>query len=327
MKRKTDFKKFGIRSMPLAMVLFLFASLSLITGCSAPKGHFVNSQGQPLLEMDYLWESVNDIFPEALPQRVKLVWVSGPHSSFMIDSNAIGIPAHMKSHIRRGKICRELTHLALHRLSGGDSKIPGRCFDNDIAFLEQAIAGYIDRSTADILDDELDETRAQAAAMFRNGELSLADLRDWESFFYRGFWSDQYTKWNLRGLRVLVTLGDYLERTYGLNKLGPAFELLADDSTLDSAMEETLGVKLETILRAWRDELLEMVPEPVEEETTGPDPATQKDAAPPEMEPAPPEPTPVEDNEPAAVEESTSQKSEKNPQEKKQASGQEKGDG
>ncbi|MFH2000548.1 MAG: hypothetical protein ABIK28_12755 [Planctomycetota bacterium] len=274
---KTHSRCVAFRPSTVALSALFLLGLATTFGCSSPKGHFINSQGQPLLEMDYLWEDLNEVFPGALPQRVKIVWVSGLHSSFMIDSNAIGIPSHMKSHIRRGKICRELTHLALHSLSGGDSKTPGRCFDNDIAFLEQAIAGYIDRRAADILDKELAAARVQAAGMFRNNTLSITDLRDWESFFFRGFWSDQYTQWNLDGLRILMTLGDYLERNIGLSKMVPVFESLGEGHSLDQAFSDVLKTRLDTHLKAWRDELLAAVPDAAvepEEKNTNPEQET-----------------------------------------------------
>lgn len=230
-------------------------------GCeSTPVGHFYNTNGRPLREMDRLWDEVNNHFPGALPTQVKLVWVGGLHSSFMIDSGAIGIPSHMKSSIRRGKICRMLTHLALHELSGGDETNPGRCFDNDVVFLEQAIAGYLDRKAAGLLEEEREAADRIAAEIFRTKGWVIDDLRDWEAFYYRGFWSDQFREWNLEGLRALFSLGDYLERTIGLAAFGPVFETLGDGRTLDEAVREELGTDLGELLRAWQAAVLDRVP-------------------------------------------------------------------
>ncbi|MHC4942861.1 MAG: hypothetical protein ACYTG7_07545 [Planctomycetota bacterium] len=266
------------RAEAVCLTSAFFVVLAVGLGCSAPAGHFVNPKGQSLLEMDHLWEEVDEVFPGALPRRVKLVWVGGLHSSFMIDTNAIGVPSHMKSNIRQGKICRMLTHLALHRLSGGDTKTPGRCFDNDVVFLEQAIAGYLDRKGAGILEVEQQESAALAARMFRDGSLTLSLLRDWEAFYYRGFWSDQYKEWNLDGLRALVSLGDYLERTVTLSRMGAVFQGLDEDITLDASVLEHLGMSLDTLLNGWREEVLASNPEESSGEQAEPEPAEPESA-------------------------------------------------
>lgn len=251
----------------------------LCAACGATGGgaHFINSQGKPLREMDHLWEEVNAVFPGALPGHVKLVWTGGLHSTFMIETHSIGIPSNMKSHIRQGKVCRMLTHLALHRLSGGDNNSPGRCFDNDVAFLEQAIAGYLDRKAAGLVEEERIAAGRMAAELFRTGELRLAELRDWEAFYYRGYWSDQFREWNLDGLRALFSLGDYLDRRMGLSSFGPVFQALADDKSLDEAVRDVLGVELDMVLSDWRDEVLAEYPEVEEDTTEGEDrPAEQE---------------------------------------------------
>jgi hypothetical protein len=235
----------------------------VLAGCgsSSGGGHFVNTKGQMLSEFDYLWEQVNEVFPGALPRTVKLVWVGGLNASFMIDSSAIGIPTMLQSNIRRGKICRELTHLALHYLSGGDTQRPGRCFDNDVAFLEQALAGYMDRKGAGVLEEDLEAASNLAADLFRNEGLKVMDLRDWETFFYRGYWTDQFHEWNMDGLRALTTLGDYMERNFTLSLTAGVFRKLDDDLSLDQAVKEVLNVELELMLEDWRDEILARVPE------------------------------------------------------------------
>lgn len=249
------------RISPVFPALLLGTALAC-GGCASTKGpHLLGPGGTPLPQMDYLWNLVNDVFPGALPPRVRVVQVEGPHASFMIDTDSIGIPAGIKSNVRRGKICRELTHLALHRLSGGDAEKPGRCFDNDKVFLEQAVAGFLDRKAAEILDAELAEVESLAAEKFRAGELSIHDLRDWEAFYYRGYWSDQYKEWNLEGLRILVSLGAYLDRTYGLAALGPVFEDLGGGKTLDEAVQDRLGRRVEEILSDWQKDVLRRVPE------------------------------------------------------------------
>ncbi len=193
--------------------------------------------------------------------RVALSEVPALHATFMIENNSIGIPAGLKSHIRRGKISRELTHLALHSLSGGDRDVPGRCFDNDVVFLEQAVAGYMDRKAADLLEEGLEEADRLAVELFGKEGFSLHDLRDWETFYYRGFWSDQYREWNIDGLRIMTSLGDYFERNYGLSSLGPVFEGLGDGAMLDEAVREVYSRELESLLEEWRQEVLERVTE------------------------------------------------------------------
>ena len=231
-------------------------------GCSTSQGpHILGPSGASMPQMEYLWNMVNDYFPGALPRKVHLVQIQGPHASFMIDTDSIGIPEGLKNNVRRGKVCRELTHLALHHLSGGDEEKPGRCFDNDVVFLEQAVAGFMDRKAAELLDKELAEVNPLAAKKFRDGSLSIHDLRDWESFFYRGYWSDQYKEWNLEGLRIMTSFGEYLDRTYGLSALGPVFKDLGRGSTLNEAMKKHLGRTVEEILLDWRRELLDRVPE------------------------------------------------------------------
>jgi hypothetical protein len=249
-------------------------------GCKAtPPGHFYNTSGKALREMDHLWEEVDTVFPGALPERVKLVWVGGLHSSFMIDENAIGIPSNMMSHIRRGKICRMLTHLALHRLSGGGPSAPGRCFDNDVVFLEQAIAGYMDRKAAGLIDVEKVEATRLAAEMFRDKSMSEADLRDWEAFYYRGYWSDQFTEWNLEGLRALFSLGEYLERSYGISRFGPVFEALDDEEeSLDHAVQEIMGMSLKEMLKAWKEEVLASMPAEADEQGAEGPPAAPEES-------------------------------------------------
>ncbi|MBU0756217.1 MAG: hypothetical protein KJ645_13835 [Planctomycetes bacterium] len=257
----------------------LLVLLALLGGCSSTSpGHFHNANGRPLHEMDRLWEEVDSVFPGALPQQVKLVWVGGLHSSFMIEDGAIGIPSHMKSHIRRGKICRMLTHLALHALSGGDRIDPGRCFDNDVVFLEQAIAGYLDRKAAGLIEEERGEADRLAAEMFRTEGWTPDDLRDWETFYYRGYWSDQFQEWNLEGLRTLFSLGDYLERTFGLSAFGPVFQALAEGGSLDVAVRDVLGTELHALLEAWRDEVLNGVPEIADDSDSASPPAESRDA-------------------------------------------------
>jgi hypothetical protein len=97
-------------------------------------------------------------------------------------------------------------------------------------------------------------------------------LRDWETFYYRGYWSDQYREWNLDGLRALVSLGDYLERTVGLAKLGPVFQGLAEEITLDASVQEHLGMDLDTLLMGWREEVLALPP--ADETEDGADPGS-----------------------------------------------------
>lgn len=236
-------------------------AVMLLFGCTAPKHHFITPDGRPLQEMDYLWEMVDKVFPEALPHNVTLVWVNTPHSSFMIESDSIGIPLRFKSHIRRGKICRELTHLALHYLSGGEPNNRGKCFDNDVVFLEQAIAGYMDRKGTGLLEEGVESSGKTAARLFRSSEMTLLGLRDWETFFWRGRWSDQYKEWNLEGLEALVSLGDYLERSYGLSTFAPVFESLAEGTTLDRAVREVLLLDIEQLLNEWQDDVLARHPE------------------------------------------------------------------
>jgi len=213
-------------------------------------------------EWDYLWEQVDRVFPGALPERVTLIWMDGVHSSFRIEAASIGIPSLMDSNIRRGKICRMLAHLALHRLSGGDGKTPGRCFDNDAVFLEQAVAGYMDREGAGLLESELGEINALAARLFRDGSLTLVALRDWEAFYHRGYWSDEYRNWNEEGLRALISLGGFLEERFGLAALGPVFDELGEGYSLNQAFQRVLEVDLDETLSAWRDSVLLAVEEP-----------------------------------------------------------------
>ena len=255
----------GIRALPVFLAFFVLT----LAGCKSSSVHFVEPGGRSLQEVDYLWLEVDKVFPKALPERVILLQVSSPHSSFMIETNTIGIPSGLKTNIRRGKICRELTHLALHNLSGGDRTTRGHCFDNDVVFLEQAVAGYLDRKTSGILEQELEAASRIAARMFRAGELGFLALRDWESFYYRGYWSDQFEEWNIQGLRALTTLGDYFERNYSLSTLAPVFKLLGSDRSLDDAVKEVFKTDLDTLLTEWREEILARVPEDLGPEQAG----------------------------------------------------------
>ena len=136
-------------------------------------------------------------------------------------------------------------------------------------FLEQAVAGYLDRKASGILEQELEEASRIAARMFRAGELDFLGLRDWESFYYRGYWSDQFEEWNIEGLRALTTLGDYFERNYSLSALAPVFKLLGSDRSLDEAVREVFKTELEMLLTEWREEILARVPEDIGLERAG----------------------------------------------------------
>ncbi len=242
-------------------LFFFLAMLVLVAGCKTNSGHFLAPDGRPLRDLDYLWEEVDTVFPGALPDKVTFQLVDGPHAVFMIESNSIGIPAMFKPEIRRGKICRTLTHLALHSLSGGDKDSPGRCFDNDVVFLRQAIAGYMDRKATGFLQDEVEAASLQAATMFRESKLSSLALRDWESFFYRGYWADQYREWNIDGIEALLSLGEYLERSYGLSAFALVFAQLGKGGSLDKVMKKVLGMNVDALVSAWREDVFSRYPE------------------------------------------------------------------
>jgi len=160
----------------------------------------------------------------------------------------------------RGEICRELTHLALHSLSGGDQENRGRCFDNDKVFFQQAISGYMCRKGAGQIPDKIDESCKLAAELFREESLSLHHLRDWETFYWRGLWSDQSAEWNHKGLLALISLGSYIEEKYSIKKSGEVFKLLADDISLDESVMKVFAIDLSELIKNWRTDVLNRYP-------------------------------------------------------------------
>ena len=234
--------------------------LTVTMGCFAPSYHMVEPGGNPLRELDYLWLEVDRIFPGGLPSKVTIQEVEGDNASFVIETSTVGIPRGLKVRERRGEIIRQLTHLALNRLSGGDEETRGRCFDDDVSFLRQAVACYLYRMKAE-QEDLVNEAYRVAAMEASADRLSPLMVRDWEAFYWRGLWSDRSREWNQEGLKALVSLGDYIERNYGLTRLAPVFTALAEEYSLDGAMRERMGVELETLLKEWLAEARDRHPD------------------------------------------------------------------
>ena len=104
---------------------------------------------------------------------------------------------------------------------------------------------------------------AAAARLIESGGISVAAVRDWEVFCYRGRWADQYEEWNLEGLRALLTLGLYLVDVLQLRTkdLAKVFESLAGDyQSLDGAYREVFGADLNVTLEAWQRHVLDTAP-------------------------------------------------------------------
>jgi|GEM_PF-2473447 len=244
-----------MRPCQIAHWTLLLAVLLVVgAGCTATGSHMIDTENRPLPSFESLWEVVDGALPGALPVTVTVELIDGPHAAFDIERNAIMVSKFLRSDVARGKICMELTHLALHRLSGGDRTRRGRCFDNDKRFLEYALAVYMDRTQAGSLNNELREAYPLAARLFERKELSLDLLRDWDAFCYRGLWADQYREWNLDGLQVLVTLGHFVfqEKMWTWQDMSRVFgELSVPGTTLDGAFAKVLGADLDIALREW----------------------------------------------------------------------------
>jgi hypothetical protein len=240
--------------------LALVAGAFFLPGCCGSGGHMMNEAGEPQPYLDPLWDVVNSAFPGALPDEVTIRLIDKPRSSFDEKKNTISISQSYGPMVSRGKVCLGLTHLALHALSGGDTGEPGRCFDNDVRFLEYAVASYMDRVGGGGLERELPDAYSVAARLFREGELAPSLIRNWQAFVCRGQWADQFGEWNLDGMQSMLTLGYYLVhvRQWQLEDLGGVFERLRDKSVpLESAFMAELGVDLAGVLQEWKGHVLE----------------------------------------------------------------------
>jgi hypothetical protein len=240
-----------------AIAAFLLGAL----GCSTVEGYMVDDAGQRIASLDSLWEVVNDAFSGALPKPVTVRLIDATHSGFDIESNAVMISRSFSAQVSRGKVCMGLTHLALHRLTGGDERNKGRCFDNDVRFLEYAVATYMDRIAAGSMEQERPQSFAVAARLVQEGKLSVALLRNWEAFCYKGRWADQFEEWNLEGLQALLTLTCFFvnEKGWELKDLGRVFARLEDrDLSLDAAFFQELGADLNAALGEWQSYVVEV---------------------------------------------------------------------
>ncbi len=239
-----------------ALALGLLCSWS----CAAPTARIVDETGHPVASLDSIWELVNSTFPGGLEKGVVVRLIDKNHSGFEIEQNAVVVSRSYPPAVSRGKVCMGLTHLALHRLSGGDEKRKGRCFDDDKRFLEYAVASYMDRTAAGSLGKELHRSYDIASRLFREQKLSVPLLRSWEAFCYQGRWADQFEEWNLEGLGALLTLGHFLvnEKNWLLADLGRVFEELAEEEvTLEQAFFSVLGADMNATLLEWREHVME----------------------------------------------------------------------
>ncbi len=241
-----------------AILPFLMLFFFSLPGCGSTKGRIVDMQGRPSAELNYLWEEVDRIFPGALPDQVTLVFTERDYSGFDEKKNSVILSRNFLPSVIPGKICLGLTHLALHRMSGGDNQNPGRCFDNDIRFLEFTVALYMEYRVRDDFEKELEKAYGLAAHLFEEKSLSLLDLRDWNSFYYRGLWTDESGEWNLEGGKALLTLGRYFLERWPFSRIGEIFELLGDrEMTLEDAVREALDIEVTEIFEGWKEDVLE----------------------------------------------------------------------
>ena len=252
MKSMNDSRQGKLPAALLAAMLLGGAA----AGCAGVKDHIVDAGGQPLPYYDFLWLEVDRAFPDTLPDRVCVKLIEGGFSRFDITRNEVFVSNRFSEQVRRGKICLGLTHLALHRLSGGTERMYGRCFDNDVRFLEHSLASYMDRRVGGQLDGELEESYRIAARLFSEKKLEPGFLRDWRSFCYRGNLADQQQDWNLEGMRALLTLGRFLLETWRFSELGEIFSGLDGDATLEEAVKQALGMELGVILEDWKRDVL-----------------------------------------------------------------------
>jgi hypothetical protein len=264
MKPNSAFKAAIPGAAVKAAFVAVLAVLSLAAaGCRSTGAGLVDQEGNPLTTLDPVWKLVDDAFPGILEGPVTVRLIERAHSGFDIESGSILISRSYEPEVARGKVAMGLTHLALNNLSGGDGRSRGRCFDNDVRFLEYALATYMDRKAAGSMEKELPGSYAAAARLIESGGMSSAALRDWEVFCYRGRWADQYEEWNLEGLRALLTLGMYLVDVLKLRTedLGLVFEILAGDyQNLDGAYREVFGADLGETLEAWQRHVLDTAP-------------------------------------------------------------------
>jgi len=247
-----------------AATLLLLFLLATTWSCTAPSARIVDDTGHPIASLDSIWELVNGAFPGGLEKGVVVRLIDKDHSGFDIEQNAVVVSRSYSATVSRGKVCMGLTHLALHRLSGGDAQRKGRCFDDDKRFLEYAIATYMDRTAAGSFEKELSESHSIAGRLFREKKMSLPLLRSWEAFCYRGRWADQFEEWNLEGLRALLSLGHFLvnEKNFLLEDLGQVFEELAREGvTLEQAFLSALGADMNVVLAEWRGVVLKKATE------------------------------------------------------------------
>jgi len=243
-----------------AATVLLLSLLVSAWSCAAPTARVVDETGHPVASLDSIWELVDSAFPGGLEKGVVVRLIDKDHSGFDIEQNAVVVSRSYSPTVSRGKVCMGLTHLALHRLSGGDAQRKGRCFDDDKRFLEYAVATYMDRTAAGSIEKELIESYTIAARLFREKKMSVPLLRSWEAFCYQGRWADQFEEWNLEGLRTLLSLGHFLvnEKNFLLEDLGRVFEELASEGvTLEQAFLSALGVDMNVTLVEWREEVLE----------------------------------------------------------------------
>ena len=222
----------------------------MLVGCgesSAPAGtdpnatdaggaHYVDTNGAPLPQWEFIWGQLHDYFGASTPDRITVEYWSGSTNQFSPSNEKIRLnPAGDTAKT----VAHESTHLCMFNLTQGASDTNAfRFFDEGFAEITgDSIAGEGDWYKAYAL--------AVAASESQVGKVSFAQVQDWASY-YGSSGSDVNTR-NWKAYQVGSSFDYMMQDVHGAAALRAFFVDIG--TTLD------LGVTFQNVLAKTPDEV------------------------------------------------------------------------
>ncbi len=222
--------------------------------------HFFDAIGNSLEKFDGVWASLNQVFGNRTPVRIRVLFTDGPHSKFSAQADTILIKTtHYNNHPIR-IVAHESAHLAMAKLTRGASR-QGR-----YRFIDEGFASLFGSGLAGEEKTFRRDVLTVAAHQHRRGNVDFDLVQDWRSYKEIPAEEVAYTggQINRYAYAVGASFVFYLLDTHGLPPVMKFFEELGIADDLDTASRRVLDKSKAELETGWLSYLYDVeLPEDV----------------------------------------------------------------
>lgn len=209
--------------------------------------HYFDSLGNSLEKLDPVWTSLNKVFGNRTPVRIRVLFTDGPHSRFSPDADAILIKASHYNNQPIRMVAHESAHLAMAKLTRGASR------QDRYRFIDEGFASLFGSSLAGDEKNFRKEALTIAAHQHRTGNVDFDLVQDWRA--YKEIPPEQIAYTGGRINRYAYPVGAsfvfYLLDTHGLPPVIKFFEELGVADNMDAAARRVFGKSKLDLESAW----------------------------------------------------------------------------